>query len=291
EHGFVHLEALAAELAARFWHDLEKPDFGSLYLERALHAYEIWGASGKASDLRAAYGIKRRTAGASITAGSTTVASAERGDALDLATVLKASQAISGEIVLDRLLAKLLDIILENAGGDLAVLVLESSGEYLVQGIKSTGSQRSRVMLGEPLRLSAALSRGIANYVIRTGEHVVLAEPALRGKFRTDAYVRNRQPKSVLCAPIVHMGKLSGVVYLENNQLPGAFTPGRLEALNVFLAQIAVSIENARLYARQEQQARSIELANAALTREVAERKHAEQQLSRYRDHLQELVG
>ena len=294
EQGFIHIEALAAELAARYWfEDRAKADFGHLYLDRALHAYEIWGADGKAADLRHAYGLTaRRSSGGSITADGTTLGSSvDRDDALDLATVLKASQAISGEIVLERLLGKLMDIILENAGAELAVLVLENDGKYLVQGVKEGPSERARVLVGEPLKSCERLSQGIVHYVIRTAENVVLADPALRGKFRADPYVRERRPKSVLCAPLAHKGRLTGVIYLENNQVAGAFTPARLEALNVLTAQIAVSIENATLYARQEQQARSIEIANEALTREIAERKHAEQELSRYKDHLEELVA
>ncbi len=291
EQSFVNIEALAAELAARFWLADNKADFARLYLDKALHAYEIWGATGKAADLRAAHGISApRSAAASVTAGSTTIGgSTERSDALDLATVLKASQAIAGEIVLDRLLATLMDIIVENAGAESAVLVLESDGEYLVQGVKNASS-RARVMMAEPLRESVALSKGIVNYVMRTSEHVVLADPALRGNFRTDPYVANRHPKSVLCAPVAHKGKLTGIIYLENNQVAGAFTPDRLEALNILMSQIAVSIENATLYAKQEQQTRAIEAANVTLTKEIAERRRAEMELSRYKDHLEDLV-
>ena len=164
--------------------------------------------------------------------------------------MLKASQAISGEIVLERLLATLLDIIVENAGAESAVLALENENEHLIQGVKSAG-EKARVMMAEPLRHSVAVSKGIVNFVIRTSEHVVLADPALRGKFRNDPYVRNRHPKSVLCAPVSHKGKSIGIIYFENNQVSGAFTPNRLEALNILLAQIAVSIENATLYATQ----------------------------------------
>ena len=290
DHAFVNVEALAAELAARFWFADGKPDFGRIYLEKALHAYDIWGAGGKAADLRIEHGISAaRAAQESVTASSTTSGGTERSDALDLATVLKASQAISGEIVLDRLLATLLDIIVENAGAESAVLALENDGEYLVQGVKSA-SEKARVMMAEPLRTSVAVSKGVVNYVIRTSEHVVLADPALRGKFRNDPYVRNRHPKSVLCAPVSHKGKQIGIIYLENNQVSGAFTPDRLEALNILFAQIAVSLDNATLYAKQEQQTRAIEAANVTLTKEIADRKRAEHELSIYRDHLEELV-
>jgi GAF domain-containing protein len=134
-----------------------------------------------------------------------------------------------------------MDIIRENAGAESVVLVLESNGEYLVQGAKSAAGT-ARVLAGEPLRLSVACSTGIVNYVLRTSELVVLDDAAQQGKFRSDVYVINRRPKSVLCAPVAHKGKLIGAVYLENNQVAGAFTPDRLEALNILMSQVAVSI-------------------------------------------------
>jgi signal transduction histidine kinase len=291
--GFAQIEALGAELAARFWQTRKKPDFVSIYLGKALEAYEIWGAAGKVEDLRAAYGLRpRHDKSHPLTAGSTTMGgTTEHGDALDLGTALKASQAIAGEIVLDRLVAKMMGIILENAGADHAALVIESDGEFLVQGTKSARGGEAEVMLGQPLNRSRRLSRGIVNYVIRTNEHVALTDPALRGRFSKDPYVCEHRPKSVLCAPILYKGKLTGVVYLENNQVAGAFTPNRLEALNVLMSQIAISIDNATLYSRLEQQAHSIEQANTALATEVGERKAAEKELSRYRDHLEELVA
>ena len=182
-----------------------------------------------------------------------------------------------------------MDIIRENAGGRIGRLILESNGEFLVQGVKTVGAAAS-VLAGEPLRVSVACSKGIVNYVLRTSELVVLDDAAQHGKFRNDPYLRNRRPKSMLCAPVAHKGKLIGAVYLENNQVAGAFTPDRLEALNILMAQMAVSIENATLYARQEQQSRAIEAANVTLTKEIAERKRAEGELSRYKDHLEDLV-
>lgn len=290
--GFVNIEALGAELAARFWYGQDKPDFGGVYLNRALDAYSIWGANGKIEDLRAEFGMRsRHDKGLSITAGSTTMGGSADSNALDLGTALKASQAIASEIRLEKLVEKMVDIVLENVGGEHAVLVIETDGEFLVQGVKNNVTGESRILTGEPLTHSVALSRGIVNYVIRTADHAVLTDPALRGRFSNDAYVRNRRPKSVLCAPILYKGKLTGVIYLENNQVAGAFTPNRLEALNVLMSQIAASIENAMLYTRQEQQARSIELANAALEKEVRERKAAEEELSTYKDHLEEIVA
>jgi predicted ATPase/signal transduction histidine kinase/tRNA A-37 threonylcarbamoyl transferase component Bud32 len=288
---YINIEALAAELAGRFWLRDGKAEFSRIYLEKALQGYEAWGATGKVADLVAKHGLGAiSSATVSVTSSSTTFGpSPERADSLDLATLLKASQTIAGEIVLEHLLVKLMDIIRENAGAESVVLVLESNGEFLVQGVK-TASGVARVLAGEPLRLSVACSTGIVNYVLRTSELVVLDDAAQQGKFRGDVYVSNRRPKSVLCAPVAHKGKLIGAVYLENNQVAGAFTPDRLEALNILMSQVAVSIDNATLYSRQEQQTRAIEAANVTLTKEVAERKRAEGELSRYKDHLEDLV-
>ncbi|HUF74456.1 MAG TPA: EAL domain-containing protein [Gammaproteobacteria bacterium] len=293
-HGFIHIEALAAERAAGFWLGQDKSDFAAHYLDKAIQSYEIWGAAGKAADLRAEQGMHARSivpSSSVSTSGGTTRHSAERGDALDLATMLKASLAIANELILESLLAKLMNIILENAGGESVVLVLECGGQYMVQGIKESAAADARLMIGESLPDSTALSPAIANYVIRTGEPVVLADPASRGRFRADEYVRRHAPKSVLCAPILHKGKVTGLIYLENNQVAGVFTPARLEALTLLLSQIAVSLENATLYARQEEQARRIEHSNETLKKEVGERKHAEEELSRYKDQLEDLVG
>ena len=289
KHDFVNIEALAAERASQFWLDSGKPDIADMYLERALSAYDRWGATGKSTDLR------RRHCGEGAMTVPATARSTTRGtdhvDALDLATVLKASQAIASEIVLERLLESLIDIILENAGAESAALVLRRDDEYLVEGSRARGMERAKVLMSEPLRGSSVVPSGIVNYAIRTGEHLVLDDPADRGRFRNDPYIRDRRPRSVLCAPVLHKNELTGVIYLENNQVSGAFTPGRLEALNILLAQIAVSIENATLYQQQEQHRRAIEDANVALTNEVGERKRAEQELGRYKDHLEELVA
>lgn len=289
---FPHIEALAAELAAGFWRLFEKPEFATIYLDRAIRRYQDYGATRKVEELLAlrdsCYASASRFA---ITekiqrerAGNTT-------QRLDFASVVKASQAIAGEIVLEELLGKLIDIVLESAGGDRIALILPTKQGLLIQGIKENATEAAKLMLAEPVEKSARISRRIVNYVLRTREHLVLSEPDQGGPFQGDVYVQNRRPRSVLCAPIMHKNELAGVIYIENTQISDAFTPERLEALDILLSQIAISIENAQLYARQDDQARSIERANAALTTEIAERRRVESQLSRYRDHLEELVA
>jgi predicted ATPase/serine/threonine protein kinase/signal transduction histidine kinase len=294
--GFVHVEGLACERAAEHWTREGKPDFAGLYVERALQAYEIWGAAFKVRQL-AEKGVRRAAAPASTTrttrttrtmrAGTVTTSGAQ---ALDVGAVVKASQAISGEIVLERLLAKLLEIIVETAGAQGGSVILATEGRLLVQASMHPVTGAVAVLEGVPLGRAERLCEGIVNYVVRSRKHVVLDDASERSRFRNDAYVRAARPKSVLCAPILHQNALTGALYLENNLVAGAFTPDRLEALSILLSQIAVSIENATLYARQEQQARAIESANVVLTKEIANRKRAEEELSRYRDHLEDLV-
>ena len=246
----LHVEAIACERAMLWWEQEGKADFASFYLERALQAWDIWGALAKLNQLaRTHVGRVARSTRTTTTARSTTGTTSNT-QALDVAAVVKASQAISGEIVLERLLATLMDIIVENAGAECGSLMLESAGRMLVQASKLLGDAPPGVMQAIPLADGPHLSEGIVNYVVRTRQHVVIDDATRRSRFRNDPHVQAHSPKSVLCAPIMHKGVLTGALYLENNLLTGAFTPDRLEAINILLSQIAVSIENATLYAR-----------------------------------------
>ena len=287
---FLNIEALALELSARFWFAEDKTEFGKIYATRAIAAYDAMGATGKADDITEDLEAKR--SGNLVFGGPESLHSTTKSiDAVDIATILKASQAIAAEILLDQLLDKFMEFALENVGGERIVLVLNSDGEFVVQGVREPEDDGAQLMLEEPLGETERLSQKIANYVIHTSEHLVLSEPARSDKYQGDSYVQKRRPKSVLCAPVINKGKLTGIVYIENNQIANAFTPDRLETLTFLLSQIAVSIESASLYAKQEAQARRIERANDALRTEISERKHAESELSRYRDHLEDLVA
>lgn len=292
EGKLLHIEALAAELAARFWTDVGKPRFSNIYLTRSINAYQALGASRKVRELARIRDAQHGgTESFVMTRAMLRPEPRDPSNNIDLAAVIKASQVIAGEIVLERLLGKLIDIVLENAGGDRIALILPSNDGLAIQGMMEGSSAKPKLLIDEPVERSTLVSRRIVNYVLRTKEHLVLSEPAHGGPFQGDSYVQNRQPKSVLCAPISRKNKLAGIVYIENTQIADAFTPERLEALDILLAQIAISIENARLYTMQDEQTRNIERANTALTKEVVERKRAESQLSRYRDHLEELVA
>ncbi|MGD9100683.1 MAG: ATP-binding protein, partial [Anaerolineae bacterium] len=172
---------------------------------------------------------------------------------LDLDTVIKASQAISGEIDLNQLIKKMLDIIVENAGAQKACLILENSGQLSVEAVGTAGEDEVRAEQSVPVELSLDVSPAIVNYVRRTRESVVLGDAVNEGQFTADAYVLENQPKSVLCMPITGQARLVGILYLENDLTTDAFTLERLKVLDVLASQAAISLENARLYDQMEQ--------------------------------------
>ena len=184
----------------------------------------------------------------------TTTTSQSR-EALDLATVIKASQAISSEIELDKLLETLMQILIQNAGAQFGFLILEEAGELLIEA-EGTVDGRVLVLQSMPIEFvkpdgeMPRLSSAIANYVFRTQQSVVLHDASREGNFTNEGYIKDFNPKSILCAPLMARGQLSGIVYLENNLTTGAFTPERLEVLQMLSGQAAIAITNAKLYSK-----------------------------------------
>lgn len=269
EHGYIQNEALGNELAAKFWLSKGKEEIARLYMKKAHYGYQLWGAKRKVEDLEEKYPqlLPKSSATKSITSIHTTTShstsGSQSGDALDLATVMKASQAISGEIVLDKLLASLMKILIENAGAQCGYLILESQGQFLIEAEGAIDSDNIALLQSIPIenRLPAA----IINYVVRTRESVVLSDATVAGNFTQDSYIQQHQPKSILCFPLINQGQLVSIIYLENNLTKDAFTPERLEVLKILSAQAAISIENARLYQTLEDKVkdRTAQLAQA----------------------------
>ncbi|MBD2035856.1 AAA family ATPase [Leptolyngbya sp. FACHB-321] len=251
ENEYLNEEALACELAAKFYLTWGRDAIGQLYLQKAYHAYQVWGAQAKVEHLEEKYPqLLARTSvksGTATTSPQRTTTHPETDHNLDLATVMKAAQALSGEIVLDKLLTTLMQILLENAGAETGVLILEKAGKLLIEATGRVDQGDITVQQSLAVEMSQ-LPLSIINYVRQTQENVVLNEAAREGLFTTDGYILNHQPKSVLCTPIVHQGKLIGILYLENNLTAGAFTSERVEILQLLSSQAAISIENARLY-------------------------------------------
>ncbi len=258
EHEFIHLQALANELAAKFWLSLDKPHIARHYWREAHYAYQKWGATVKVTQLEEQYPeLRVQTSQAFYEQTMTTSqgrTSKMSSHMLDLASVLKASQAISGEI---ELLDTLMRIVIENAGAQKGYLVLNQQDEWVIVAEVSPPKSGEKVRF-EPMPLKQVehaptplLPVAIVNYVIRTRQPLVLnnaSQDTHEGRFANDRYIVTRQPKSVLCMPLLYQGKIIGLVYLENNLSPGVFTPDRLEVLNLLSSQAAISLENARLY-------------------------------------------
>jgi predicted ATPase/signal transduction histidine kinase/CheY-like chemotaxis protein/tRNA A-37 threonylcarbamoyl transferase component Bud32 len=286
EHGYIQEEALANELAARFYFVCGKEKIGQTYLTDAYYGYMRWGAREKVKDLELRY----PRVFSPIAERKESIHSANTGvpKILDLATVIKASQALSGEIVLERLLTKLMQIVLENAGAETGFLLLEKAGNLYLEASGSY-SQDEIIIEQQPLRqLSQNLPISLINYVCRTQENVVINDATHEGAFTNDNYIIKHRPKSILCTPIVNQGKLVGVLYLENNLTKGAFTTERVEVLQLLSSQAAISIENARLYNDLEEYNRTLEIKveertlelqdnNLQLQIEIQERQRAEE--------------
>jgi signal transduction histidine kinase len=172
---------------------------------------------------------------------------------LDLSTVWKATQAISGEATRERLLEKLMGIVKESAGAQRSVLVLRESDDaaagLLVQA-ESGEAGAVRLLEAEPVERHGGLPVSLIRYVMRTNTSVVLNDAAAEGAFTKDPYIASRRPQSVLAMPIVHQGQAAGVLYLENNVLTDAFTPERLAVLQILAGQAAVSLQNVRAVER-----------------------------------------
>ncbi len=263
ENEFIHIQALAHELAAKFWLGLDKPRFAQLYLREAHYAYQQWGATVKVNlleqqypDLRAEF--SRADKGHTTTMTSTSTTGTTRGS-LDLNTVIKATQAISREIDLGKLLEKMMTVIIENAGAQRGCLLLAKEGNLLVEAVKTSEvSKTSEVLQSLPLavgREQNLYSSRIVNYVARTKQSVVLGDATRHGEFVNAPYVQARRPKSIMCTPLINQGELLGIIYLENNLATDAFTPDRVEVVELLGTQAAISITNAQaITARAEQE-------------------------------------
>ena len=240
-NGFEHHAAMANECAARFYSGLGKEHLAATYFAAAHYGYLRWGALAKAKQLEQRHPVLRKPdAGVSAVAAN-----------IDLQSVMKAARTISGEIVLEKLLEKLIEIVVENAGAQKVILLMQHEEDWQVVAQKQPNVPEVRVFDSIPWQQCKELSPMIIHYVSRLHEAVVLHDAAQDDVFSKDPYIQNRQPKSILCLPILSQRRMMGILYLENNLMTHGFTSDRLEVMNLLSAQIAVSMENAELYQRQ----------------------------------------
>jgi len=278
ENEYLQEEALAYELAAKFYLSQGMEKIAHTYLTEAYSRYQRWGATAKLKHLERQYPQwlppHRMTAATSVTATlASTVLSATRvgttrlagnTDWLDLTSVLKAAQALSGEIVLENLLEKMMHTVIENAGAQRGVLILEDHEQWVIQAELIV--QPETVTVLQAGSLAGQVPTKLINYVIRTKQSLVFAELQREAQYREDDYVRTHSLKSVLCLTLLHQQKLVGVIYLENNLTAGAFTPDRFQVLTLLSSQMAISLDNARFVRELQQSRQAAEAANQAKT-------------------------
>ncbi|MEG4582312.1 AAA family ATPase [Microcoleus sp. MON1_C5] len=260
ENKFINEEALANELAAKFYLEWGKEKVAKTYMIEAYYCYAQWGATAKVKDLETRYSqlltaIKPGRKNHKTTASLTTNGS---GINLDITTVMKASQAISGEILLEKLMSSLIKIVMENAGAQKGYLILSSQGKLLIEAEGTINSEQVTVLQSISVESCQELSSAIVNYVARTQESVVLDDAAREGQFTNDPYIQKHQPKSILCVPLIYQSQIVSIVYVENNLTAGAFTPERVELLKVLSGQAAISIQNSKLYTEVRENERKL---------------------------------
>jgi histidine kinase len=255
--GYIQEEALANELAGEFYLSCGRDKIAKVYLTDAYYAYIRWGAMAKVKDLASRYNfLESQTHNQEIsdhdaihnTSGSTS--SESFSSALDLASFIKFSQAIASEIVLENLLSKLIEILLENSAAQKALLLLQKDQKLYIEAVGNATEEVPNVLQSIPVENSQNLPLSVVNYVLHTQENLLLNNATIAEPFNADTYIQKIQTRSILCVPILYQSQLQGIIYLENNLTVGAFTQDRVEVLNVLISQAAIAIINAQLYAQ-----------------------------------------
>lgn len=283
ENKFLHDEALAYELAARFYLSQDKKRVAAFYIQESYQAYDKWGGVSKIKQLNEKYaqllsinfipegeGFAQNistklsssitlspvtTVATGITStSSSTLTALSSSDEFDVTSLIQASQAISSEIVLDKLLAKLMQIVMVNAGADRAFLMLTQNDQQVVQAEIFLGQENATLLKSVSLEAKKdEMCIPVVRYVERSLKVLLLNEASKEGNYVNDPYIKSTKTQSILCMPLLHQEKLVGILYLENRVSKGAFTPERMSVLTLLSSQIATSIENALFYANLEE--------------------------------------
>jgi signal transduction histidine kinase len=282
ENQFLNEEALANELAAKFYLDWGKEKVAQAYMIDAYYAYSRWGAKAKVQDLETRYPqlltpilqkpATQLTTSESLSSSiktlvsvhntvSTSSSSSSISEMLDMATVLKAAQSLYGAIEMDELLSSLMQVVMENAGADKAVLILNKDGNLEIAA--QCLADRSCNLQTFSIENYQDLPVNVIYYVKRTQETAISTVD--RTFFASDSYLIRQHPQSFLCTPILNQGKLIGILYLENSVTAGAFTADRIELLKLLCSQAAISLENARLYQKSQQALENLQQAQLQL--------------------------
>lgn len=319
-YGFVQNAAIASECAARFYYSRGIAGIAEKCVREAYEGYRAWGARAKVEQLQSQYPWlaegEHSAAGTPQQGPLSSLTSRSLSQMVDMEAIFQAAQLLSGEIILEDLLKKMMETVVQDAGAGRGALLLPKDGCWYVEAHMETGLRvesgrragidtrvdpvscagdgsraegalheesglswgQAQVLQSLPLEQCDFLPRSVIDYVARSGETVVLDDTAKSGAFAGDPYMAARFPSSVLCLPIVGKGKTVAILYLENSASAGVFTPDRVEVLKLLSSQMAISIENARLYADLERSRDQLSEWNRMLEQTVAERTRQLQQ-------------
>lgn len=247
EQEYLHEEALAGELTAKFYLAMKREKIAWMYLTDAHYCYLRWGATAKVDNLELRYPNLVKITDTTSRDITITNATHYNLDTLDLQTVIKASQTLSSEIEQANLLGRMMNIAVENAGARTGYFILQQDEKLVIKASVNIDKNQMILHQSTPVEDGDVLPLSIINYVVRTKENVLLANAYKDGIFVNDAHVIDKLSLSILCIPIINQGKFIGILYLENNLVGGAFTTERLEVLNILCAQLAISLENVLL--------------------------------------------
>lgn len=277
KNGYIQEEALANEMMARFNLSIGNERIALAYMREAHYLYSLWGAQAKVDQINENYpelvfvsSEKSRKKESFSNLSQATPMNFP--DGLDLETVQKASQAISGEIHMDKLLKKLMHIVIANAGAQRGYFLMKTEEGLFIEGEAVAGDEQVNVLQHVLFTESPVVAQVIINYVLRTNQIIVLDDAADHGDFKTDEYIRSKKLKSIFCLPLIFQNKLTGILYLENNLAAGTFTAHRMQVLNILATQIVISVENARLYSSLKEYNRNLEAKVEKRTTEISQK-------------------
>ena len=255
-NSFKYVEAIANERAALLCSKSQFVKQRQIYINDAWEAYHVWGANSKCKQLENSYQglIGFKSSPEIEQKGNVTINTfSSSKTALDLATVVKASQSIASQVKYDDLLKELMHITIENAGAERGCLLLKKGNQLCVEAVGKTGSDSIEILPSIPLDQTDIVPKSILNYCWRSEECVVVNDALNEERFSTDPYIQSNKALSMLCLPITSQGRINGLLYLENNLLKGVFSKNRIELLQMLSGQIGISIENAILYENLEE--------------------------------------
>ncbi|MBD2195571.1 MULTISPECIES: ATP-binding sensor histidine kinase [Calothrix] len=313
ENGYLHEEAIANELAAKLYLGWGKHKIAKIHLIDAYYGYIYWGAKAKVSELEKRYSqflnpilqeernslnfVRRKplineinlsthSSHQTMIGGKTSIS-----DSLDLLAVIKASQALSGEMEMERLIAVLMEVLMENAGASKSAFILNQGDDFslIINAANSNSSEiyTSTSIISTHIESSDDVPINIINYVKRTREILVIDDAKIDKFLVDERYLLCQKPKSILCIPVVNQGKLLGILYLENNMATGAFTQDRIETIKLLTTQAAISLENSILYNNLNQANKHLEEYNHSLEDKVEART---QELNEKNQSLQQAI-